>query len=903
MTHRHRFLPLPAAGKGQALLLSPTLRWPGLMIATMLLSGCPTAVRIGDDGLQASTRSAERRDIAAVDVSRDIGSSPAPRRDAFLADVQPLAAANLTLPIEVLSAGSPTAPAIGEAKLGVSAANLAKVAQLWFQCHRCGYYGAPEFEKTVSPLPKVKVSVRVLGGASKPEEINAIAWTELTDAKVVLATPERLQGGINGGMYTTRITLKLTPQIQSKLVALPAYNRVQFRFNGTDGETNGFRILNLQLQDSAARDVGSNTIAYTDPKIEKDAGRVSTPDVDAGRTLWYGEGILAKSSVVTRKLNASCSGCHAQDGRDLQYFNYSNKSIVQRSRFHGLSEAQGKQIAAYIRYSQRNVPHVAKARPWNPPYQPGPGLDARPLNEWAAGAGLEAVLTTSQEQMNALLGKPLNTAMSAVTQAEIDKVMDARITMNVREMPVALQFPDWNAWLPSIHPLDVWPEGANTQGSFRNGATLPNGFKHPAAAHKRVADWLASKKSATFGDWSHLTPNERNQIRDNFFFLGWDPYNFLGGGRGDHINHNGAPYGAQLGAANLKRFLNEARVQDSGQPGAFTDAAFIERAVASMLHWNTVDQWYLTQAYGLEGNQKWFFGEVENGQWVGRGEPRGWPFRTVGAFFLAPHMLYQREQSLPQGRWRDWYFAWEANNLPGSYYKSNQWYQAQMTINSGAQSDWSNFPMDWPYLFAFDNLLGDIVGTSTAAHADIKLSHYIRLIQGRVKAAQYVMNKVPLNRPNPERPDELFLNKGRDSRAAAAKQFQPRNYMDNSAGDRSAYRALNDLAPGLQVKVINGSINMYLSIYGDIPASDWRRCDPNNYSMGGEPETVHGMSFCLDRTRTPVFQDGNGKYYLAAGNTTLFQANEYGLITGRTMGADPARLQQWEAWRNRMWPQ
>ncbi|MGO4776245.1 hypothetical protein AB4084_12195 [Lysobacter sp. 2RAB21] len=120
--------------------------------------------------------------------------------------------------------------------------------------------------------------------------------------------------------------------------------------------------------------------------------------------------------------------------------------------------------------------------------------------------------------------------------------------------------------------------------------------------------------------------------------------------------------------------------------------------------------------------------------------------------------------------------------------------------------------------------------------------------------------------------------------------------------EQSAYRALNTLAPGLQLKVVNGSIKLYLSAYGDVPAESWRRCDPNNYSMGGEAEPVHGMSFCLDRSRTPLMQEPNGLYYLAAGNTTLYQASQYSLMTARAMGADPQRLQQWEAWQNRMWP-
>ena len=28
--------------------------------------------------------------------------------------------------------------------------------------------------------------------------------------------------------------------------------------------------------------------------------------------------------------------------------------------------------------------------------------------------------------------------------------------MNTREIPVAIQFPDWNEWLPRVHPKDAW---------------------------------------------------------------------------------------------------------------------------------------------------------------------------------------------------------------------------------------------------------------------------------------------------------------------------------------------------------------------------------------------------------------------------------------------------------------
>ena len=172
-------------------------------------------------------------------------------------------AAVLQLPLEVLGNGSPGQPVIAEAALGVASGKLPEVAQLWFQCHRCGFYGAPEFE-AASALPvKVKASVRILGGVDD-SAAQAVPWVDITDANVTLADDERLHGGVNGGLYTTRITVALDAATRARLVALPGRNRVQFRFNGTDGESNGYRVLNVQLQDASATDIGSNTIEGLD---------------------------------------------------------------------------------------------------------------------------------------------------------------------------------------------------------------------------------------------------------------------------------------------------------------------------------------------------------------------------------------------------------------------------------------------------------------------------------------------------------------------------------------------------------------------------------------------------------------------------------------------------------------
>ncbi|HVK56556.1 MAG TPA: hypothetical protein VM532_16195 [Burkholderiales bacterium] len=813
----------------------------------------------------------------------------------------------LTLPLEVLGDGSPNSPVIAEANLGVESARLGSVVQLWFQCHRCGFYGAPEFEATSSLPKKVKASVRVLGGMDDAKAQN-VSWIDITDATVKLADDERLHGGVNGGLYTTRISLALGAEARGRLVALPKYNRIQFRFNGTDGESNGFRILNVQLQDAGASNVGANTIQRFDPHAERDVSKIALADVDAGRTLWYAHGAIVKSSIVNRPLQAACASCHASNGRDLQYFNYSNNSIIQRSRFHGLSETQGRQIVAFLRSSLKDVPYVEKARPWNPPYQPGPGLDCTGAScgyRWSGGAGLEAVLNSPSDAVAALFGKTVSNPLN-ITQADVDNVMNANATMNAREIPIPLQFPDWNAWLPTVHPLDVWPTNTNPQGSFQAGAQFAgSGNLDPNGKYATLIAWLKSHKNpnGNIGDWSHLTPDQRQQIMANFTAFGWEVYGFLGGGRGNHIAASGQ-YGAQVGGANLQQRVSSTTTA-VGPAGAFTTNAFIERAVGSLLHWNSVKQWELAQDYALEGDQRWFIGDKDanTGLWKGRGEAHGWPFNTPSVFYLAPHMVYQADENSSGQVTREWYTAWEANNIVASYYRSNQWYQLQMTINPGGQSGWVNFPMDWPYLTAFDEYLAIKVGSATPAAKAAQDSHHVRLLQARIKSAQYVNNDIPLY--DPAQPN-LVANIGRYGRAQTIKHLTTTNYLDTASAfgiGNSKFSFLDDLSPGVYLKVVNGSIRQFNTLYAQTAASAWRRCDPNNTQLG-EPESISGFRYCLDVTRTPLGTNGDGTRFMntMSYGITTEQVEQYGLWKATQLGADPVRLKVWSDWMDVVWP-
>ena len=50
----------------------------------------------------------------------------------------------------------PDEPVIAGTTLTVASSDLAAVQTLYVQCHRCGFYDAPEFEALTKPLVKVR---------------------------------------------------------------------------------------------------------------------------------------------------------------------------------------------------------------------------------------------------------------------------------------------------------------------------------------------------------------------------------------------------------------------------------------------------------------------------------------------------------------------------------------------------------------------------------------------------------------------------------------------------------------------------------------------------------------------------------------------------------------------------
>ncbi len=295
-------------------------------------------------------------------------------------------------------------------------------------------------------------------------QINNSGWIPINDGTVTLLGNANVWGGIGGGFAT----LQMTMVVPLSAINIGA-NTMSFRFNGTDGRVSGFRVLkfNLLAGDGSTL-LPAGAFVYEDPNTWQPPSSLAS-DIAAGKTLWSQANLTAPTPQGPMPIQAKCSDCHAQDGRDLKYFNYSNNSIRARSLFHGLTAQQGDQIASYI----RTINVANPGRPWNPPYQPGPGLDSKPVSEWSAGAGLDAVVDNDQQMLNDMFPSGIQ-----------DSVFSQNGHLNVREIRIQFQLPDWNQWLPGIHPIDAFGSSAFLNSQY-------NTVYRTLRANLRVGDAVA----------------------------------------------------------------------------------------------------------------------------------------------------------------------------------------------------------------------------------------------------------------------------------------------------------------------------------------------------------------------------------------------------------------------------
>jgi len=508
------------------------------------------------------------------------------------------------LPIEIMGEDGTTV----SRTVTLTVAQSESVRSLWLQVHGLRYFE--------------QASVQV----------NTTPWMPLKNDTVTVAEPGKTFGGIGGGFRTLVLTL---PVANGTVVS--GTNTVRFRFNQSDGLASGYRVLGWNFLTADGSNVLSSATFVEDAPESWTAPRPDPSSIHAGRELWHTASLVASSLPNSPRIQARCADCHTQDGRDLKYFNFSNASIVARSRFHGLTTLQGEQIASYI----RNLPCPNPGRPWNPPYQPGPQTDEQPISDWAAGAGLAWVLDQDANALPYLLvgrSKPLSpTAQEAVRSASELRQLATQITtdifhpdgnLNPRVIPIALQLPDWNQWLPHVHPKDAWG---------------------PAFARRELAmiydGGSGTKPQSSLRVLLSAQTQDRKLRSIVGAFARW----------------------SQSRRAFLGRFVKAKTVWSED----------LTNKVYSTQLWQLVKTWEMMQEFGLEGRGSDFFGPTA--------ESRTW-CNTIPADAapLATHI-----PSGPVG---------VGGSALTNEYLSASWYELQIILNSGNHRHRDRTPVDWVYL-------------------------------------------------------------------------------------------------------------------------------------------------------------------------------------------------------------
>jgi len=559
----------------------------------------------------------------------------------------------VTLPVEVLGPD-------GYVKtVSVDVRDAPSVDSLYLKAYSIGY---PKHYIEDRGYSVSKASIRLNGGA----------WVDVNNDVAQCKYPASKMSCITGPMHTIRFEMAVSDLGTIR----DGRNQIDFRFNYTESEdrnadapgdpSTGYRILDLELRDAGDTDHIDDTSFQWDDPSSWSAPANYENEAAEGKELWHRRDLLVDYPNGP-DITASCADCHADDGRDLAYFAYSNRSIVARSQFHGLTEDQGKKIAAYIRSLTLRDPDTGQAydppgRPWHPPYQPGPTATAtraddaprttgRPFSDvssqyWAAGAGVEWSLDHDRETLPYLFPDGVS----------LDDVHPDS-SLNVRTVPIALQMPDWNEWLPEQHPLDLYGNTFKTAGDpgaweTYTQSTNKNDFQDVRTCMNNQPDGTdCARTASTALNWFTRITNEH---RDNLDLAS-----------GAEVPDHEADY--------------------------------------SLLRWMAVKQWELIHSHDLMDDTRDAYSDAA---------PLQWPVPHRSVFNHASHII----SSDLKGD------TYSTHDL----YFDTAWYELQVIINSGQGMSTGAKPVDWKYQFSHINsVLSEVLSGWPLRY----LRSYVRLIQ------------------------------------------------------------------------------------------------------------------------------------------------------------------------------
>jgi LSD1 subclass zinc finger protein len=439
-------------------------------------------------------------------------------------------------------------------------------------------------------------------------------------------------------------------------------NSVTFRFNKSDSHSMGYRIVKLNVLDASGKKlIAEEGFRESLPSSWTPPSNASA-DIEAGKQLWMNRNLVSSYLPGAVPIKAKCASCHTTTGFDLKYFGFSNLSIVERSKFHGMTQKEGEQVASYI----RSLPVKAVGRPWNPPYQPGPGTSSKPNSEWAAGAGIDHVLDEDWDTIKHIF--PDGIKRSAIVEGDTNNIK----RFSAHDTPIALQLPDWNHWLPEIHPLDAFGEEWTAKWQDLNH-------------FNKISEQLKGKSAAEIKNWyaTSSTNNGGTRFPTGYFaFRDWP---------------------------DTLKDIADAASQDSGEDanGRFKDP-LVAQKIYAMRVFRLVKIFELQEEFQLTGMGP----EVRGAWWIGLDEkqtlPRAWIGIDRVVFDTSPFL-----SALPSPVTG----SNSGNNSFNYDYLSNSWYTLQLLLNGGQRGAGSHRAVDFGYAHGFMSGMNASTGYNMNGHA------------------------------------------------------------------------------------------------------------------------------------------------------------------------------------------
>jgi hypothetical protein len=523
----------------------------------------------------------------------------------------------IKLPVEVLGAEG----IIASRSFTIDQPTLEATKNIWFMINNLSYEN--------------KASVKINGGN----------WLSLNHQTVQMQKQELLRGGMtHGGFNSVRLTIPKTGLIAGA-------NTIEFKFNKSDGISIGYRVVRMNLLGVNDIRLLPNTM-FEEDNPDNWLPPYSDPiSINKGKDLWNNANLwnhylplgekgswYGQQLPSSKPINAKCASCHTQDGRDLEMFSYSNLSIIERAKFHKLTEQEGKEIASYIRSLSQTTPNVGRyGRPWNPPYQPGPSIKTKPIKEWAAGAGIDAVLEEDKDMAPYLFPDGI-TKESVRAAFDSDKMDDRTI------LPLAIQFPDWKHWLPMIHPLDAY--------SKNNYILNPIRLQKPLTAIQNLRTYMTAQPPVTRNKIQLL-----NEIRNL-----WVPFRqfFVEG------STNPEHWRTEDGTANMNLAVDVPR----------------EFAATSLARLLAVKNFELNNEFELQDKANWFVAPAD------QPSERQWSNNVYSVFEVPAHFQACVGNDCQQ-------FIGQAKAT--GQYETSAWYNLQYVLNGGNGFVGGTTPTDFNY--------------------------------------------------------------------------------------------------------------------------------------------------------------------------------------------------------------